>query len=106
MDISNKCISYNIIAVVSLVVCSCGSLCLGLNKEYETLQKKAHNKGKSIADLLAYRKKFETDVEAAQAWMNEAEVALSAELRTTSLDLIQEQLNKVHCPHNSTTLPC
>lgn len=71
---------------------------LGLNKEYETLQKKAQNKGKSMADLLASRKKFEADTEAAQAWMNEAEVALSAELRTASLELIQEQLNKVHIP--------
>lgn len=76
----------------------------GLNKEYETLQKKAQNKGKSMADLLASRKKFEADTEAAQAWMNEAEVALSAELRTASLELIQEQLNKVGIL-NSSTLP-
>lgn len=67
----------------------------GLVKEHEGLQKKCRNKLSSLQDLLTGRRKFEADVEACQAWMNEAEVALSAELRTSNLQLIQEQLNKV-----------
>lgn len=68
---------------------------IGLTKEFEGLQKKTHNKILSFADLLAARKKFEADVEHCQHWLNEAEVALSAEVRTANLELIQEQLNKV-----------
>lgn len=68
---------------------------VGLAKELEGLQKKTHNKVLSFADLLAARKKFEADVDRCQQWLNEAEVALSAEVRTANLELIQEQLNKV-----------
>ncbi|XP_039285327.1 nesprin-1-like [Nilaparvata lugens] len=66
----------------------------GICDDYERCQKKVQNKIAALSDLLAARKLFESDVDKAESWMNEAEVALSADIRTGNLDLMQEQLSK------------
>ncbi|XP_075225316.1 muscle-specific protein 300 kDa isoform X2 [Lycorma delicatula] len=66
----------------------------GIVGDYEKIQKRLQNKVSALSDLHDIRKQFEIDVEKIQAWLNEAEVSLSADVRTANLDLIQEQLSK------------
>ncbi|XP_046474495.1 muscle-specific protein 300 kDa isoform X6 [Neodiprion pinetum] len=65
-----------------------------VNEEYDALKKEAQEKQAALADLLQGRKAFENDLDRCQRWINEAEVATSVELRTTSVDVLREQLAK------------
>ena len=59
------------------------------------MKKLADNKLAALNDLLQGRKQFEADVDRCQHWLNEAEVATSAEIRAPNVDLLREQLSKV-----------
>jgi nesprin-1 len=63
--------------------------------EYEAVKKLADNKLASLTDLLQGRKQFEVDLDQCQHWLNEAEVATSAEIRAPNVGLLEEQLSKV-----------
>ncbi|XP_032455805.1 nesprin-1 isoform X11 [Nasonia vitripennis] len=65
-----------------------------VNDEYHDLQKEAHEKQAALADLLQGRKAFESEMDKCQRWINEAEVATSSEIRTSSIDVLREQLAK------------
>jgi nesprin-1 len=65
-----------------------------VNDEYEELRKEAHEKQAVLADLLQGRKSFESEIDKCQRWIKEAEVATSSELRTSSIDVLREQLAK------------
>nr|CAD7429520.1 unnamed protein product [Timema monikensis] len=62
--------------------------------EYEVLSKEIQEKLSSLADLLQGRKQFEEEVNHCQHWLNEAEVATSAEIRAPNVGLLEEQLSK------------
>lgn len=66
-----------------------------LNKDYEELKSEAQEKQAALADLLQGRKAFESEIDKCQRWINEAEVATSSDLRTSSIDILREQLAKV-----------
>ena len=73
-------------------------LCLlyaAINDDYEALKKLADDRLTSLNDLLQGRKQFEADVDGCQHWLNEAEVATSAEIRAPNMGLLEEQLSKV-----------
>jgi len=73
-------------------------LCLlyaAINDEYEALKKLAEDRLTSLNDLLQGRKQFEADIDGCQHWLNEAEVATSAEIRAPNMGLLEEQLSKV-----------
>ena len=73
-------------------------LCLlyaAINDEYEALKKVADDRLTSLNDLLQGRKQFEADIDGCQHWLNEAEVATSAEIRAPNMGLLEEQLSKV-----------
>lgn len=65
-----------------------------LNKDYEELKSEAQEKQAALADLLQGRKAFENEIDKCQRWINEAEVATSSDLRTSSIDILREQLAK------------
>jgi nesprin-1 len=67
-----------------------------LKDEHARLSKKAAEQSSSLQDLMEKRQDFELTIERCQHWLNQAEVALSSDVRTTNLSLIQEQLNKVN----------
>lgn len=66
-----------------------------LNKDYDELKSEAKEKQAALADLLQGRKAFESEIDKCQRWINEAEVATSSDLRTSSIDILREQLAKV-----------
>lgn len=63
-------------------------------RDYDTLKDECSGKIKSLADLLQGRKLLEEDFNKFNNWCNEADVATSSELRTTSLPILEEQLVK------------
>ncbi|XP_076667923.1 muscle-specific protein 300 kDa isoform X16 [Andrena cerasifolii] len=65
-----------------------------LNKDYDELKSEAKEKQAALADLLQGRKAFESEIDKCQRWINEAEVATSSDLRTSSIDILREQLAK------------
>lgn len=65
-----------------------------LATDYGTLKDDAANKTKSLVDLLGGRKAFENDVNQLDNWLNEAEISTSAEIRTSSVPMMEEQLAK------------
>ncbi|GLH12193.1 Dystrophin, isoform B, partial [Gryllus bimaculatus] len=65
-----------------------------LLKEYETLNNTVNQKTESLLDLLNSRKQFEGEVNKIKHWLNEAEVATSAEIRVSNMGLLEEQLAK------------
>ncbi|XP_054006700.1 muscle-specific protein 300 kDa isoform X2 [Hylaeus anthracinus] len=65
-----------------------------LNKDYQELKGEAREKQAALADLLQGRKAFESEIDKCQRWINEAEVATSSDLRTSSIDILREQLAK------------
>jgi nesprin-1 len=69
-----------------------------ITDEYEALKKLADSKLASLIDLLQGRKQFEADIDQCQHWLNEAEVATSAEIRAPNVELLEEQLSKVTIP--------
>ncbi|CAG4999353.1 unnamed protein product, partial [Parnassius apollo] len=66
----------------------------GLNKSYTSAKVDIDDKLTALNKLLQGRNEFENDVAKCQGWLNEAEVAATPELRTTSLQLLEEQLAK------------
>lgn len=66
-----------------------------LSKDYDDLKNEAQEKQAALADLLQGRKAFESEIDKCQRWINEAEVATSSDLRTSSIDILREQLAKV-----------
>ncbi|CAH2077111.1 unnamed protein product, partial [Iphiclides podalirius] len=66
----------------------------GLNKSYTSAKVDIDDKLAALNKLLQGRNEFENDVAKCQSWLNEAEVAATPELRTTSLQLLEEQLAK------------
>lgn len=66
-----------------------------LSEEYEQLQKEAKEKQAALTDLLQGRKAFENEINKCERWIKEAEVATSSEIRTSSVDVLREQLGKV-----------
>jgi nesprin-1 len=67
-----------------------------VTEEYLELKREAQEKQAALADLLQGRKAFESDMDKCQRWINEAEVATSSEIRTSSVDVLKEQLVKVN----------
>lgn len=65
-----------------------------VNSEYETLKKESNDKFSALNDLLQGRRQFEDGMNKCHHWLNEAEVAVSADLRTSSIALLEEQLAK------------
>lgn len=65
-----------------------------LNKSYTSAKVDIDDKLSALNKLLQGRNEFEADVAKCQSWLNEAEVAATPELRTTSLQLLEEQLAK------------
>lgn len=65
-----------------------------LNKSYTSAKVDIDDKLGALNKLLQGRNEFETEVAKCQSWLNEAEVAATPELRTTSLQLLEEQLAK------------
>lgn len=65
-----------------------------IDEDYQALRTESATKMRTLADLLAGRKVFETDVNQFSDWLNEAETATSGDIRTTNLPIIEEQLLK------------
>ncbi|XP_034936487.1 nesprin-1 isoform X11 [Chelonus insularis] len=65
-----------------------------INEDYDALKKEAAEKQASLADLLQGRKSFENEVDRCQRWIKEAETATSSDVRTSSVDVLREQLAK------------
>ncbi|XP_012271233.1 nesprin-1 isoform X8 [Orussus abietinus] len=65
-----------------------------VTEEYDALKKEAQERQAALADLLQGRKSFESEMDKCQRWIKEAEVATSLELRTSSVDVLREQLAK------------
>lgn len=65
-----------------------------LNKSYTSAKVDIDEKLAALNKLLQGRNEFEADVGKCQSWLNEAEVSATPELRTTSLQLLEEQLSK------------
>lgn len=66
-----------------------------LNNDYVELKAEAKEKQAALADLLQGRKAFESEIDKCRRWINEAEVATSSDLRSSSIDILREQLAKV-----------
>jgi len=62
--------------------------------EYNALKNEGANKTKSLIDLLEGRKALEGDAATLENWLNEAEISTSADIHTTSLPILEEQLAK------------
>ena len=67
-----------------------------LTDDFCTLQSLTSRRLASLSALLEGRRSLETDMDRCLQWLNEAEVAISAEIRATNLELLQEQLQKVN----------
>lgn len=65
-----------------------------LAADYATLKDDAANKTKSLTELLDGRKAFEGDASQLDNWLNEAQISTSAEIRTSSVPMMEEQLAK------------
>lgn len=66
-----------------------------LADKYEKLRGQVAGKLSSLSDLLQSRKQFEDEVDKCEHWLNQAEVASSADMRTTNVALLEELLTKV-----------
>lgn len=71
-----------------------------VNDEFKELQKEAQEKQAALADLLQGRKAFEVEIDKCQRWIKEADVATLSVLRTSSVDVLREQLAKVRREKN------
>lgn len=65
-----------------------------VKEEYDNLIQESQQKIAALADLLQGRKQFENEVDACNNWLNQAEVATSAEIRAPNLEVLEEQLAK------------
>ncbi|GBO98724.1 Nesprin-1 [Eumeta japonica] len=65
-----------------------------LNKTYTSAKLDIDEKLSCLNNLLQGRNDFESDFDKCQRWLNEAEVAVTPELRTSNLQLLEEQLTK------------
>lgn len=66
-----------------------------VTEEFYDLKRESQEKQAALADLLQGRKAFESEIDKCKRWIDEAEVATSSELRTSSIDVLREQLAKV-----------
>lgn len=62
--------------------------------EYETLVQESQQKIKALQDLLRSRREFEDEIKKCIDWLKEAEVATSSDIRTSNLEVLEEQLIK------------
>lgn len=65
-----------------------------IENDHRHLRDEALSKTKQLGELLDGRKAFENDVAKLNNWLNEAEVSVSGDLRTTGLPILEEQLAK------------
>lgn len=65
-----------------------------LNKSYTFAKVDIDDKLAALNKLLQGRNEFEAEVAKCQSWLNEAEVAATPEIRTSNLQLLEEQLVK------------
>lgn len=65
-----------------------------INADYKLLRDETATKAKSLADLLNGRQNFEADIEKFSSWLNEADIASAGEIRTTNVNVLEEQLAK------------
>ncbi|XP_071454288.1 muscle-specific protein 300 kDa-like [Hetaerina americana] len=65
-----------------------------VNNKYESLKNGIGKKLHILEDLLRKRKDFEDRVENIKHWLNEADIATSAEIRDSTSELLEEQLAK------------
>ncbi|XP_044734627.1 nesprin-1 [Chrysoperla carnea] len=70
------------------------SLLNSVNAEYERLKTEIEDKIQSLNGILQGRKQFESKINNVQQWLKEAEVATSSDIRTTTVELLEEQLAK------------
>lgn len=66
---------------------------LNKTKKIDELNKNAEEKSKAVLDL---RKNFENNVNSCQQWFSEVEVIMSADVRLSSLNIVEDQLQKVN----------
>ncbi|KAK9694281.1 Spectrin repeat [Popillia japonica] len=62
--------------------------------EYEVLKQDSKQRIQALNDLLQGRKQFETDINKCVDWLKEAEVATANDVRTSSIEILEEQLEK------------
>lgn len=66
---------------------------LNKTKKIDEMSNAAEKKSKSILDN---RKLFENNVNLCQQWFSEVEVIMSADVRLSSLNIVEDQLQKVN----------
>lgn len=62
--------------------------------EYNLLKEESNQKIKALNELLISRKDFEDDINKCIDWLKQAEVATSSDIRTTNIEVLEEQLSK------------
>nr|XP_022915902.1 nesprin-1 isoform X7 [Onthophagus taurus] len=62
--------------------------------EYDTLKHDSKQKIMALTDLLQGRRQFEGDLNKCVDWLKEAEVATSDDIRASSIEILEEQLEK------------
>lgn len=62
--------------------------------DFEHLKSESQQKINALFDLLIGRRQFESDIDKCVDWLKEAEVATSTEIRTSNLEVLEEQLSK------------
>lgn len=65
-----------------------------LNKNFTSAEVDIEDKLATLTKVLQNRLEFESEVDKCERWLKEAEVAVTPELRTSSLQLLEEQLAK------------
>lgn len=66
-----------------------------MTEGYEKLSNKLAPQLEKLGDLIINRQGFEAEVESVTNWLGNTENLLNTELKTTSLNAIQEQLDQV-----------
>lgn len=66
---------------------------LNKTKKIDEMNNSAEEKLKAVLDL---RKNFENNVNSCQQWFSEVEVIMSADVRLSSLNIVEDQLKKVN----------
>lgn len=74
---------------------------LNKTKKIDEMNNNAEEKLKAVLDL---RKNFENIVNSCQQWFSEVEVIMSADVRLSSLNIVEDQLQKVNKYLNLTRL--
>lgn len=66
---------------------------LNKTKKIDEMNNDAEEKSKAVLEL---RKIFENNVNSCQQWFSEVEVIMSADVRLSSLNIVEDQLQKVN----------